>query len=164
MDQDIPHIPIVSTTEIGVDSGLRFTVVENFFFLCSVLPAIRGELSLCSVFAQSLLHSHKRLLRTETALRHQRTPCWKFILVQTFRRIRVRCSCIFSDRRICRDSVGHDLTLLLIQFLIDDWQGWETAGFTMSGGHVLGRRDIDWETLVTDPIAWRVNFRQSSFA
>ena len=50
MDQDIPHIPIVSTTEIGVDSGLRFTVVENFFFLCSVLPAIRGELSLCSVF------------------------------------------------------------------------------------------------------------------
>ena len=160
MDQDIPYIPIVSTTEIGVDSGLRFTVVENFFSSVAYYQLSGAN----SVFAQSLLHSHKRLLRTETALRHQGTPCWKFILVQTFRRIRVRCSCIFSDRRICRDSVGHDLTLLLIQFLIDDWQGWETAGFTMSGGHVLGRRDIDWETLVTDPIAWRVNFRQSSFA
>jgi len=159
MDQDIP---IVSTTEIGVDSGLRFTV-ENFF-LCNVLPVIRGELSLCSVFTQALA-THWDSTKTSKNTMLIILAFW----YRLFWRIRIRCSCIFSDRRICRDSVGHDLTLLLRRFsswYVTDRDGKQLA-LLWSGGHMFGRfgrRDIDWKTLVTDPIAWRVNFRQSSSA
>ena len=151
MDQDIP---IVSTTEIGVDSGLGFTVVENFF-LCNALPVIRGELSLCSVFT-----SFTQALATHWDSTKISKNTIKFLHFETFLKNQNQVLVYF------RDSVGHDLTPLLkwsSSWYVTDRDGKQLA-LLWSGGHVFGRRDIDWETLVTDPIAWRVNFRQSSSA